>query len=445
VSFIYHLNSYPVGYWLLSAAYLLYNTVISLAAPPLMALAAGRGRMRGYWRERLGFAPRINGRGRARIWVHAVSYGEVQVAAALIAALQKQSEDLTIWLSTATEAGRVAARDLLPADVPIVTFPLDVYGSPLRALRRLKPDLIILVESEIWPNLLRAASGHGVKTMLASGRITERAASRCRRFGFFFREVLGFLDLMAMNQAEHRDRIISMGADPAKVVVTGSAKYDQLVSRADPKRLGPLRESLGLSPDQPVLAAGSTRAGEEAMVLDAFKRLRRDFPRLHLILAPRHVDRAGEVEGLIRDHDFSFARRTEQKTLPNSAPDVTLVDVMGELFDLYGLADAAFCGGSLVPSGGHNPLEPAAWAKPVFYGPSMEEFLDAKEMLESVEAGQTVLNADELYLKARKLFSNPGLARERGRAGWEALKAFPGSADRLAELAIGLLAMDKKN
>jgi len=383
------------------------------------------------------------GGGQARVWIHAVSFGEVQVAAALIAALKKQDQDLTVWLSTTTDAGRVAARDLLPPDVLVFTFPLDVYGSPSRALRKLKPDLLILVESEIWPNLLKAAHTQGTRTMLANGRITERAASRYRRFGFLFREVLGFLDLMAMSQAEHRDRIISLGADPSKVVVTGSAKYDQLLNRADPGRLKTLRENLGLDPDQPVLAAGSTRTGEEAIVLDVFKRLREEFPRLHLILAPRHVERAGDIEALLRDCNFSYARRSDKKSPVGAAPDVTLVDVMGELFDLYGLADAAFCGASLVPLGGHNPLEAAAWAKPVLYGPSMEEFSDAKKMLEDAGAGATVLNKNELYVKARELFFDPELARIRGRAGREALKARPGSAERLAELAFGLLAMDK--
>ncbi|MBW2084580.1 MAG: 3-deoxy-D-manno-octulosonic acid transferase [Deltaproteobacteria bacterium] len=427
----------------MSAAYLLYNMAVSVGAPPLLAMAVASNRMRGHWRERLGFVPRLRGGGRARVWVHAVSFGEVQVAAALIFALKKQAPDLTVCLSTSTNAGRVAVREFLKPDIPVLTFPLDIYGSPNRALKRLRPDLLILIETEIWPNLLKTARSMGVRTMLANGRITVRAAARYRRFGFLFREVLGFLDCMAMIQAEHRDRIISLGADPSKVVVTGSAKYDQLISRADPLSLRALREELGLSTDQPVLVAGSTRTGEEAMVLDVFERLRQDFPRLHLILAPRHVDRAGEIEALIRDHNQSFRRWSDQKVSLNPPADVTLVDVMGELFTLYGLADVAFCGGSLVPLGGHNPLEVATWARPVLYGPFMDNFLDAKEMLEAVGAGQTASTPDELFHKIKELLSDPEQARSRGRAGREALKARPSSADRMAKLAVDLLPLEK--
>ncbi|MBW2621850.1 MAG: hypothetical protein JRD68_02995, partial [Deltaproteobacteria bacterium] len=383
---------------MLSTAYLLYNAVFSLAAPPALVLGTVRNRIRGHWRERLGFAPDLDALGfspsRPRIWMHAVSFGEVHAAGAILAVLRRHSPDLVLLLSTSTPAGMVAARSLIEPDV-LFTFPLDAFGGPRRALERLKPDLLILIEAELWPNLLKTARSKGVGTMLANGRISARSAVRYRWSGKLFHEVLSYLDVMAMSQQVYSDRIIALGADPSKVVVAGDVKYDREVTKKDREDLSRLGVELGLNNDRPVLVAGSTRTGEETILVDVFTRLRKDFPSLHLILAPRHIDRAIEVEKLIRSHEFSLARRSERPAAPSSLEhmvDVTLVDVMGELFTLYGLADVAFCGASLVPLGGHNPLEAAAWGKPVLYGPHMETKLDAREMLEAAGAGETVAN-----------------------------------------------------
>jgi 3-deoxy-D-manno-octulosonic-acid transferase len=409
-----------------------------------------RNRIRGHWRERLGFAPDLDALGfsphRPRVWMHAVSFGEVRVAAAILAALRRRSPDLALLLSTSTPAGMMAARGLIEPDA-LFTFPLDAFGSPLRALERLRPDLLILIETELWPNLLKTARSRGVRTMLANGRISSRSAARYRWFGKLFHEVLSYLDVMAMSQQVYGDRIIALGADPSKVVVTGDVKYDREVTKQDREDLSRLGLELGLNDDRPVLVAGSTRTGEEAILLDAFTRLRKDFPSLHLILAPRHIDRTIEVERLIRSHGFSLGRRSEHPAAPLTPEhmvDVTLVDVMGELFTLYGLADVAFCGGSLVPLGGHNPLEAAAWGTPVLYGPYMETKLDAREMLEAAGAGETVTNAQDLYIKIMALLSTPDLAAERGHKGREALQSQAGASGRLAQLGLNLLALEKQ-
>lgn len=433
----------------MSSAYLLYNAVLSLAVPPALALGSLRNRVEGHWRERLGFAPALDASGispdRPRIWIHAVSFGEVRMAAAVMAALKKHSPDLYLLLSTSTPAGRVAARDITEPDA-LFTFPLDAFGSPSRALERLRPDLLILIESELWPNLLKTAHSRGVRTMLANGHISARSAARYRWSGRLFREVLSYLDLMVMSQRVYRDRIISLGADPAKVLVAGNVKYDRLVTKTDEERLSRLGLELGLKNDQPVLVAGSTRNGEETILLDVFARLRNDFPSLHLILAPRHIDRSDEVERLIKSQGFTLARRAGHPTSslkPDRGADVTLVDVMGELFTLYGLADVAFCGASLVPLGGHNPLEAAAWGKPVLYGPHMESKRDARKMLETAGAGETVCDSNELYVKTLALLRCPELASERGSKGLDALRNQTGASDRLARLALDLLALEK--
>jgi len=422
----------------MKSGYLFYNTVLYAAAWPALALAAAKGRLRGNWRERLGLPAGVKAVGGRRVWVHAVSLGEVRAAEALIAALRRKAPDRpTVWLSTSTAAGREEACRVLPPDVPVFTFPLDILGSPGRALARLRPDLVILMETELWPNFLRAASRRGVRIMLANGRISVRSWPQYRRFRFLFRAVLDYVDLMAMIGAGDRKRIVAMGADPAKVKVAGNVKYDHLLGREDRPRAARLREELGLGPGRRVLAAGSTRSGEELQIVEAFEGLLKDFPDLHLIIAPRHIDRAGEVEALVRARGLSVGRRSRLRGGP--APMVTVVDVMGELFYLYGLADVAFCGASLVPLGGQNPFEPAVWAKPVLYGSSMEDFEDARAVLEQVGAGQTARNVYELYRKARELLSDPEEARARGQAGRRALEAHEGAADRLADLALGLV------
>jgi 3-deoxy-D-manno-octulosonic-acid transferase len=427
----------------MSAAYLLYNMLLSLSVPGLLAAAAAGGGLRGRWRERLGLVPVPPPGGRARIWMHAVSFGEVQVAATLMAAMRRQASDLRFFLTTGTPAGLLAAREAVGPDVPITALPLDAYGGPARALRRLSPDLLVIIETEIWPNLLKAAHDLGIKTMLANGRISAGSYRLYRRFRFLFREALGRFDLMAMNHALYRDRIVSLGADPRRVVITGSAKYDALLDRVDPARAERYRQELGLAPNRRILVAGSTRSGEEAVLLEVFQRLKRDFPDLALVLAPRHVERAGELVSLIHEKGLSVRRRSAgPRPVPDGA-DVVLVDVMGELFFLYGLGEAAFCGGSLVPLGGQNPLEPAAWAKPVLYGPFMDNFPEAIGLLEESGAGMMVEDDWALYRRLAVLLKDPELARSRGLAGQEALRARPKSAERTAALALGLVGLDK--
>ncbi len=425
----------------MSTAYFLYSLMASVAFPAGVGVAAVRGRLKGHWRERLGFTPPVAMDGKPRIWIHAVSVGEIQAAAALTGALARRCPNLVVWLTTSTSTGREAARWAMPRECPIRTFPLDVFGGPTRALASLKPDIVILLESELWPNFLKAAKARGVKTMLANGRISARSASGYRRVRFFLREVLDNLDLMAMIHPDDRDRIVSIGADPSRVRVAGNAKYDLLLDRVDPDRTEQFRRDLGLV-GRPVLVAGSTRQGEEPIILDVFRRLRSEFPGLHLILAPRHVQRAEEIEARIRSLGLTHVRRSRMPSKCQEA-DVTLVDVMGELFHLYGLAQVAFCGGSLAPRGGQNPLEPAAWGVPVLYGPSMEDFIDARTMLEGCGAGYTVHRPADLYQGLRELLADPDRSKALGFSGRQALERQHGAADNLADLALDLLAMDK--
>ena len=422
----------------MTPAYLLYNTLISFAAPLAVGAAAARGRLKGHWRERFGFCPAVEDTGGQRIWMHAVSVGEIRVAAALAGALLNRKPDLNLWLTTSTNTGREAARAQMPPGCPVLTFPLDVYGSPSRALARLKPDMVIILETELWPNFLREAKSRGVKTMLANGRISARSFKGYSKVKHFFREVLDHFDLMAMIRPDDRNRILALGAHPERVLVAGNAKYDLLIEKAESKQVEKLKQSLNLN-GRRALVAGSTRNGEEAILLEVFKRLKKDFPDLRLILAPRHIQRSREIEKLIKGHNLAYSKRSLPPDRTGPPPDVILVDVMGELFHLYGLADVAFCGASLIPLGGQNPLEPAVWAKPVIFGPFMEDFVDAQEILIACGAGHTARNAEDLYHRVKDLLDDPEQAAKSGQAGLRALENHQGAGQRLAGLALQLL------
>jgi 3-deoxy-D-manno-octulosonic-acid transferase len=420
---------------------LLYNFLAAVVGPAVLGLTVIKGRLRGNWRERLGFVPEVPGPS-PRIWIHAVSVGETGVAAALVKALLRQRPDITLWLTTFTETGREAARKSLPDVCPVLAFPLDAYGSPSRALNRLRPDLIIILETEIWPDFLRTARQQGRRIMLANGRISPRSFGGYRRFRFFFKEVLSYLDRLVMIREEDAARIVALGAEADRVSVAGNAKYDLLLDRSDPERVAALGRELGLT-GRPVVVAGSTRTGEDAVLLDVFQRLQADFPTLHLILAPRHVQRTREIETLLKGRNLTWRRRSAPNHQKDQPPDVTLVDVMGELFYLYGLGQAAFVGASLVPLGGQNPLEPAVWGVPVLFGPHMDDFTDAREILLSCGAGRTVTDGRDLYEQLHRLLADPGPARGKGQAGRLALTVHQGAAHRLADLALELLTMDK--
>jgi 3-deoxy-D-manno-octulosonic-acid transferase len=320
---------------------------------------------------------------------------------------------------------------------PLFPFPLDAYGGPRRAIRRLKPDLIVILETELWPNFLREAHRAGVRTMLANGRISPRSYKNYQKVRFLFGEVLGYLDRLAMIRTGDADRVIGLGADPGRTLVAGNAKYDLLMAKADPDRAARLAVRLGPLGPGPVWVAGSTREGEEKIIMDVFSTLRAEFPGLHLILAPRHVGRSDRIESRIAGAGWRVRRWSRPDA--GGGSDVTLVDAMGDLFHLYARADAAFIGGSLVPLGGQNPLEPAVWGRPMLFGPHMEDFEDAVALLDSHGAGRKVQDGADLARTLADLFRRPDQARDLGQRGKQALAGHRGAADRLAEQALDLI------
>lgn len=422
---------------------LLGGGLVMSCLPPFLIYSRLSGRYRENLKERLGcLSPRlVRGlSGSPRIWLHAVSLGEVKVAASIVKALGRIIPTCSVIVSTTTEHGRELARETFADDIPVVYAPIDFIGSVRKALSRVHPDILVFLETEIWPVWLKEARRMGIKTALINGRISVRSIAGYLRFRPFFREVLKNIDAFSMISEEDAVRIKAMGADPGRIVANGNAKYDSLVGLTDPAMETHMRQVLNLETSDQVLVAGSTREGEEAMVLDAYKKIVRRFPDTVLIIAPRHIERTPVVRSTVVRRGFRCQLQSEFHTSGVKRTErVVILDTFGELFNVYSVSTIVFCGASLVPLGGQNPLEPAAWGKPVLYGSSMEDFLDAKALLEEAGGGMPVSSPDDLANKVIWFLSHPDLLKTRGARAREAAGKNFDSAENHAKVIASLL------
>lgn len=422
---------------------LLTSGLLVSCLPPFWVYARLSGRYGEDLRERLGFVPPNMAQalsGSPRIWIHAVSLGEVKVAAPIIKALREILPDCSVLVSTTTKHGRELARETFRADIPLVYAPIDFVGSVRKALHRVRPDILVFLETEIWPAWLTEARRMGIRIALVNGRISLRSIGGYLRFRHFFGEVLKNVDAFSMVLEENGARIRAMGADPEKVVINGNAKYDLLASLAEPSVEREMRSILNLEASQPVFVAGSTRGGEEAMILDAYEEIVKEFADTVLIIAPRHIERVPEIQSLLERRGFGYQLRSEldRKQVRRTEP-VVIINTFGELFKLYSVGTIVFCGASLVPLGGQNPLEPAVWGKAVFYGPSMEDFLDAKALLEEVDAGIPISSPGALAEKAIWFLGHPDTLRAYGARAREAVMRNQNAAAKHAQVIARLV------
>ncbi len=426
-------------------SYKILSTILFLTSfPPFWLYTRLTGRHRESMGQRLGFYPgkivaRISGL--PRIWIHAASVGEVRTAAAIIESLNVLMPGCAVVLSTTTDHGQNLAKGTLFPKATCIYAPVDFPVSVRKALSTIKPDILVCLETEIWPNWLTEAHRRGIKTAIVNGRISVRSIKGYLRIRPLIRDALKHVDALSMIGEADAVRIKMLGGSPERITINGNAKYDLLLRQADVLSKRENQKIYNLNGDEPVFVAGSTRGSEPKIILDAYEKIIKILPETLLIIAPRHVERAGYIGDMVKKRGFSCQYRTElnHKDRIRTAP-VVIIDTIGDLKATYSVASIVFCGGSLEQLGGQNVLEAAVWGKPVFYGPSMEDFLDAKELLEKTGGGLQVNNPRELAETAIYYLTHPEAAAAMGKGAKKAVLSNQGAAHKHAAVIQRLLA-----
>jgi 3-deoxy-D-manno-octulosonic-acid transferase len=415
----------------------IYSWLTRVAAPLAFAQVLWRGlRDRGYWQglaERFGLGGSVPSA--ASIWLHAVSLGEMSAAVPLARALHARHPQLALVVTTATPAGRARAKAVFADAADVRFLPYDTPGSVRRFLARIRPSVAVIMETELWPNLLRECERRKVAVFLASARLSMKSVSRYQRFGSMFSAVFTPNVTVAAQTAEDAERFRTIGAAAQRTCVVGNVKFDLQVDALSIEAGKTLRARFGAS--RPVWVAGSTHAGEEEAVLEAHGLLQAHRPDALLLLAPRHKDRFAAVADLLTRRDIKFDRRsraTQEGSASGETAPVLLVDTIGELAALYASADVAFVGGSLVPIGGHNLLEPAALGLPVLTGPSHFNGKEIALLLLNSGAARQVADADELAAVLLRLFDEPAERQRMGGIGKAIVESNRGAVARLLRL-----------
>ena len=412
---------------------LIYSALFYCALPFVMARMAYRSiRLPAYghrWNERLALYPQLEHRSNP-IWFHAVSVGEAEAAFPLIRAVQHEYPSARILVTTTTPTGSARVTDTLGDTVEHVYLPYDLPGCVNRFMGRYRPALGIIMETEIWPNLYAACRRRKIPLTLVNARLTERSARSYARSGKLIKECLKSLSLIAAQTVSDAQRYRRLGMNPDKLVVAGNIKFD---SELAPDRLSGARHAREtLFANRPIWIAGSTHPGEEEQVLAAHRILLERFPDLVLILVPRHPERMEPVAHLTNTLGFTLARRSQTQNQAVNT-QVYLLDTLGELKFFYAAADVAFVGGSLVPNGGHNLLEPAAVGLPVLFGPHVFNFTEIAERIKDCGAGAEVADANELAHQLGELIASPLLRNQWGIQAQAFVNANQGAARRVLQ------------
>jgi 3-deoxy-D-manno-octulosonic-acid transferase len=424
--------------------YSLATVIVLLALSPYFLYQALRhNKYVGSIRQRLGYLPvSFNLDADESIWVHAVSVGEVLAVRPILSELRKRYPELRLFLSTTTRTGQELARRSVSDVDGVFYFPFDWTFAVRRTLDIVRPRMLVIVETEIWPNVLRECRRRGVRTLMVNGRISPRSFPRYRLARPLFRRVLADIDRFCVQGEETARRLARLGADPDRITITGSLKFDSLQHASHPGR-GRERvlRFFRLSPRRPVVIAGSTQRGEEEPVIRAFNRIRATAAGSNalLVIAARHPERFAEVERMCRHEGLSTIRRSELPIDAEPRADAVILDTIGELAPLYQIATAVFVGGSLVAAGGHNILEPAAFGKPIVFGPHMENFAEIAETFLAHEAAVQVATDRELELTLVALVSDPVRRARLGAAARALVDANRGAREKTMAVIAELL------
>jgi len=436
---------------------ILYNIVLVILLPVVALYLLWRlvvqGKSRAGLAQRLGILPdsvsKLKEADGRIIWVHAVSVGEVAAAEPILQQLRLVEPTGQIVLSTTTPTGHKMAEKLDLDVEALIYFPFDFPGITERVLRTISPDLIILMETELWPNLLAAASARNIPTAVVNGRISDVAFSKNRLFRPLFAWTLGNVDLFCVQSQKDADRFIALGALPQRVKISGNSKFDENFPHVPPEEQAKWRQDLGLGQESAVWLAASTHPGEDEPVLDAFDRLRTGHPDLELVIAPRHPERGNEIEKLVSEHGYATYRRSRVLAEHQQGKDVDLrsttqvrvviLDTIGELNRIFSIATLVFMGGSLVPRGGHNILQPLAQGKPVVFGPYMHNFQDITDLALDQQAAIHVQNDSQLFEVTDRLLSSPAERELYQTKGHSLLQEQSGASQRMVSELVPLL------
>ena len=423
---------------------LLYSALYYCLLPLLVLRMLWRSRRAVAYRQRLperfglfSASPNLD---RPAIWVHAVSVGETQAAAPLVESLLRQYPDYRLVVTTTTPTGSERARALFGDRVFHVYLPWDLPGCMSRFLARTRPALLLIMETELWPNMLHYSRAAGCRIMLVNARMSERSARGYHRVHAFTRSMLQQLNVAACQASIDGERLLTLGLPPSAVVLTGSIKFDLELDEDLRSQATSLRQVVS-DQGRPVVVAASTHAGEEALILDAYRNVREVLGDCLLVLVPRHPERFDDVGELCRKEGWQVVRRSAAGA-PGAGDDILLGDTMGELLLLLGSATVAVIGGSLVSRGGHNPLEAVAWGVPVVVGPHMTNFEDICQRLMSGGALVQLDSPVGLAPCLIELLGDPARRQSMGAAGQQVLADNRGAGDRLMTLVAEQLAGD---
>jgi len=416
--------------------YLLYNILFTFflifAAPYFLVRVLIDDRFRRELIQRMGFLPHRSIK--KPIWVHAASVGEVFCTIPLMKRIKKEFPHCNILLTTMTRTGNEAAKTHIPEADAVFFFPMDHPFAVQRAIEKIDPGLLLIAETELWPNLLRSCGNKGIPIVLFNGRISDQSFQRYLFLKFFFKECLKDISLFLMQTEEDRTRIVEIGAASDKTKAVGNIKFDQTFSTLTKEKVDGIAQSLGLQGKENILIAGSTHSGEEEILLTLFKDLREMNPPLILILAPRHLDRLEEVEQILKKESLLWKRKTSLSDQElKEPPEVILLDTLGELMSLYSLGTLVFVGGSLVPVGGHNPLEPLFFKKCVFFGPHMFNFSEISRHLIEGGGAIQVEGKEDLTSQMKHLLLDERARKDIGEKGYQFLQKHRGAMDRIFE------------
>jgi len=416
--------------------YFFYNVIITLLFILLFpylylrSVFTGEGVL-----ERMGILPRGAKKllqSKKVIWFHSASVGEVRILPTIVPKLKKLLPEFSIVISTLTKTGKIEARKILPEADLVFYAPVDIPLFVKKVIKKVNPTALILVETELWPNLIKKAKEQKAFVALINGRLSAKSFPKYLRFRSLFSLVLSFFDLLCMRTFEDAERAEILWAKTEKIKIVGNLKFDQMIPHLNKYDKEAIRKDLGISNSCQIIVAGSIREGEEKIILNVFNRLKKENPNLLLILAPRHLNQISLIEEYLLGLGLKFRKKTEidKKSIEDQDYSVILLNTIGELFSIYSIADVAFVGGSLVPLGGHNILEPAIWGVPVIFGLYIDDFKFAASCLIQSGGGIMVENEDELYQSFSRLLKDEKLRKNLGQKGKEAVEKQRGAAEQ---------------